>query len=145
MTMKVVERLEPRLPEYLARDECNSNIEQVLKGCNSMADIRKRAESNPTLKEEWLKSLTTIINTIETERLSLKGVPFKCHKPASDALVQAIEHQMRYDIDQNIVPWKYQQKDLSSTKGIYRYMLHDTSIKIPLIIIDNKYIFILIN
>ena len=62
-----------------------------------------------------MQSLETIIDTIEnrTKRLSLKGVPFKCDKSASVALVQAIETQIRHEIDQNIVPGKYQQKDLS--------------------------------
>lgn len=113
---RIMSTLNPSIQNIaLARDECSSDMEQILRGCSSMADIRKKSESNPSLKEEWLQSLETIIDTIEnrTKRLSLKGVPFKCDKPASGALVQAIETQIRHDIDQNIVPGKYQQKDLS--------------------------------
>lgn len=61
----------------LARNECDSNTEQILKSANSMAEIRKKSEKVPDLKGQWLDSLNEIITMLQnrTRRLTLKGQP----------------------------------------------------------------------
>lgn len=72
----------------LARTECNSDIEHILKSANSMADIRKKAEHVGDLKNAWIRSLEPIIQLLRgrTEKMTLKGIPFQTHDPAPGKL-----------------------------------------------------------
>ncbi|XP_033749002.1 uncharacterized protein LOC117333692 [Pecten maximus] len=108
----------------IAREECDGDIEQVLRSANSMAEIRKKSEKVPALKPAWLESLQPIISVLRerTERLSLKGTPFQCRDASSDELVKAVEHQIRDDIDQQIMTGKYTQKDLSSKQDYQQFL-----------------------
>ena len=60
----------------LAREECSSDIEQVLRSANTMADIQKKAEKVQALRREWIGSIKPITELLEsrTERVSLKGI-----------------------------------------------------------------------
>lgn len=102
----------------LARSECTSDMEQVRRSVNSMAEIRKKAERVPNLKGEWLESLGPIIEVLQnrTERLEFKGQPFKCHKASSDKNVFEFESQV-HNIDAAIEIGKYQMKDLAKKTG----------------------------
>lgn len=103
----------------LARNECDSNTEQILKSANSMAEIRKKSEKVPDLKGQWVDSLNEIINMLQnrTRRLTLKGEPFKCPNAASDEAVKLMEEQIGQLIDNTIQLGQYQQKHLSNKEG----------------------------
>ncbi|XP_071122564.1 uncharacterized protein [Mytilus edulis] len=107
----------------LARSECTSDMEQVLRSVNSMAEIRKKAERVPNLKGEWLESLGPIIEVLQnrTERLELKGQPFKCHKASSDENVFEFESQV-HNIDAAIEIGKYQMKDLAKKADYQKFL-----------------------
>lgn len=46
----------------LSRNECSSDIEQVLKSCGSMADVRKKVND---LKEKWIESVQPMIYLLQ--------------------------------------------------------------------------------
>ncbi|XP_063438540.1 uncharacterized protein LOC134719483 [Mytilus trossulus] len=98
-------------------------MEQVLRSVNSMAEIRKKAERVPNLKGEWLESLGPIIEVLQnrTERLELKGQPFKCHKASSDENVFEFESQV-HNIDAAIEIGKYQMKDLAQKADYQKFL-----------------------
>ena len=70
----------------LMRSEMCEELEQDMKKCNSMDDIREKSKNNPHLKEELINSLQPTIDLMEGifERLSLKEESFKTFKVASD-------------------------------------------------------------
>ena len=71
----------------------NSNFEQIIKSTNTMSDIRKKAASTESLKDEWMKSIeemVTLLNT-RTERVALKGKKIVCGKPATEENIQKVE------------------------------------------------------
>jgi hypothetical protein len=105
----------------IARTECTSDMEQVLRSVNYMAEIRKKAERVLNLKGEWLESLGPIIEVLQnrTERLELKGQPFKWHKASSDENVSEVESQV-HKIDPAIEIGKYQMKDLAKKAGFLK-------------------------
>lgn len=108
----------------LARSESTADIEQVLKSCNSMSDIRKKSEKVGNLKEKWISSLESVIETLRyrTEKLTLKDIPFKCQDAATDEAVSLVENQIHDVIDANITLGQYQQKNLASKTGELIYL-----------------------
>ena len=70
----------------LMRAEMDEEFEEIMKYCNSMEDIRKKAEEKPELKEQLLNSLHPTIELMESviKRLELKEEPFDTFKAASD-------------------------------------------------------------
>lgn len=65
----------------LSRNECSSDMEQVLRSCGGMADIRKKAETVKDLKAGWIASLQQMITMLEerVKRVELKGKSFSCY------------------------------------------------------------------
>ena len=63
----------------LTRSECSSDMEQVLRVCNSMADVRKKAEKVHGLKDDWMQAVHPIVDILEDrmKRLALKDEPMK--------------------------------------------------------------------
>jgi hypothetical protein len=103
----------------LTRSESTSYIEQVLKSANSMKDIRSKAAKVPNLKEEWLKSVQTIMTCLEerTSRLSLKDRPFQVGKAANDIEIQQFERGILTEIDPDIEIGKYREQLLKNKEG----------------------------
>jgi hypothetical protein len=103
----------------LSREQCNSEIEQILKSANSMSDIRKRAQNNQEVKRAWMEAIKPMEEILKdrTGRLVLKEQPFQVHNAASDDDVREFENEVH-----NVIPdveiGKYQERFLGSKAGI---------------------------
>lgn len=97
----------------LARDEGNAEFEQNIRGCNSMSEIRKKAEKVDGLKESWLRSVDSVKSLLESraERVKLKEKQFKCRPPATADEIEMAEAEVTL-IDPAIAIGKYQQQNL---------------------------------
>ena len=74
----------------IARDLVAVDIEEELKKCNSMSQVRKLAEKNASVVgsvKESLSSVVTLLDTIMT-RLMLKDIPFKNYSSATVAEIE---------------------------------------------------------
>lgn len=80
----------------LARDEGNAEFEQNIRGCNSMSEIRKKAEKVDGLKESWLRSVDSVKSLLESraERVKLKEKQFKCRPPATADEIEMAEAEV---------------------------------------------------
>jgi len=70
----------------LMRDKMSDDLENLMKKCNSMEEIRTHSNNEPQLKNELINSLQTPINLMEGifERLLLKDEPFLTYKSATE-------------------------------------------------------------
>ena len=107
----------------LAREEMNSEMEQNLRSCSGMNDIRKKAEKIEGLKGAWLDSLTSVENLLEdrVKRLQLKGKQFCTHPPASDDILEQAEAEVTL-IDNTISVGKYQQQQVSRADRYKKFL-----------------------
>lgn len=103
----------------LTRDECQSDLEHMLKSANRMSEIRAKANKNPALQPAWLESIRPLKDLLgdRTSRLSLKDVPFLVQEAASKEEVDEIEANVQMYIDGEIEKGKYQQQQLKSKEG----------------------------
>lgn len=94
-----------------------------------MADIRKKSEKEPTLKEKWIESLQTMIDTLQNriQRVELKSVPFKCLAPATDHEIEGAEMEIA-DLDPKLEKGKYQQQHINKAKK-YKDFLGKSNIR----------------
>ena len=67
-----------------SREYCSADVEQKLKRCNSMADIRKLSENDESVREAWPKSVQPMIDVLNdrAKRVALKGKKFDVLAPA---------------------------------------------------------------
>ncbi len=74
----------------LMRAEMNDESEKLIGKCNTMNEIRKTAEENPTLKGDLIASLQTPIHLVNDifNRQSLKDEPFKTFTAASETEIE---------------------------------------------------------
>lgn len=81
--------------------------------CNSMSEIRKKAEKVDGLKESWLRSVDSVKSLLESraERVKLKEKQFKCRPPATADEIEMAEAEVTL-IDPAIAIGKYQQQNL---------------------------------
>ena len=103
----------------LMREECRpGEIETTIKGANTMAEIRKKAERVNGLKDSWLQSIGPIIELLDerTKRLSLKNKQFQCQTASTDDEVKQFEEQV-LALDNSIVLGQYQEKHLKAKAG----------------------------
>ena len=70
----------------LMRNEMGDNLENLMKKCNSMEEIRACSKNEPQLKDELVNSLQVPINLMEGifERLTLKDESFLTYKSATE-------------------------------------------------------------
>ena len=70
----------------LMRSEMSDDLENLMKKCNSMEEIRTCSNNEPQLKNELIDSLQALINLMEGifERLLLKDQPFLTYKSATE-------------------------------------------------------------
>ncbi|XP_062603864.1 uncharacterized protein LOC134265655 [Saccostrea cucullata] len=108
----------------LHRSEMSSHFEQLLRSCNSMTDIRKKAERERGLEEAWIQSLESITNQLNdrTSRVQLKGKPFMPCEPASKENIQGYESKVFDFIDPNMTLGKYTQADLRKVNGFKSFV-----------------------
>lgn len=107
----------------LSRNECSSDMEQVLRSCGGMADIRKKAETVKDLKAGWIASLQQMITMLEerVKRVELKGKSFSCIPPATDEEVIEFEREVN-QIDPIIVMGQYQQQHLKRAEKYKQFI-----------------------
>lgn len=69
----------------LERKEAGREIEMLLKGCNSMSNIREKCSSNATLREGWTQSVKPLQSLVSScfRRLKLKSEPIQVVDPCS--------------------------------------------------------------
>jgi hypothetical protein len=70
----------------LMREKMSDDLENLMKKCNSMEEIRTHSNNESQLKNELINSLQTPINLMEGifERLLLKDEPFLTYKSATE-------------------------------------------------------------
>jgi hypothetical protein len=102
----------------LSREEMSSHNEQIVKSCNTMSDLRKKAEKEPNIKEAWTNSLSEMVGLLNsrTERIRLKGKSFLCHEPANDQEIVDFEEQVKTIVDEGITLGKYTKADLKKER-----------------------------
>lgn len=107
----------------LSRNECSSDMEQVLRSCGGMADIRKKAETVKDLKTGWIASLQEMITMLEerVKRVELKGKSFSCIPPATDEEVIEFEREVN-QIDPIIFMGQYQQQHLKRAERYKQFI-----------------------
>lgn len=97
----------------LAREQASADVETAIRSCSSMKEIRKKAERNHRIKDEWLQSVQPIIETLTSRatRVQLKGEQCQVFKAASDDEVEMAEAEVTL-IDPTIQFGHYQQQHL---------------------------------
>lgn len=103
--------------------ECSSDLEQVLRGCSGMSDIRKKAETVDDLKDDWIASLQPMVTMLEDrkKRVELKGKGFACLTPATDVEVLEFEQEV-HQIDPTVVIGQYQQQNLKKANRYKQFL-----------------------
>lgn len=102
----------------LSREESTSDIEQVIRSCNGMGEIRRKAEKVDGLKTKWIESVRPMINLLEerAKRVQLKGKPFQSFPAADDIDVEMTEASVTL-IDPTISIGNYQQTHMNKAKS----------------------------
>ena len=90
----------------LERSSCSDAVEQKLRRCNSMANIRTAATKQPDLREAWVESVEPVLSLIRNRftRLKLKDEPFDCLDPATELEIDNLKRHLRElfpDLDLN--------------------------------------------
>jgi len=104
------------------REKVSPEAEAILKSCNSMADIRKEANSKPMLKKATADSLAPVISQIEErfQRLSLKDKSFKIGNPASSDSIECL-WSFAEIIDSNLSMSSTAKKDVVTAKRFMEF------------------------
>lgn len=107
----------------LSREESTSEIEQIIKSCNGMSEIRRKSEKVDGLKDKWIESLKPMMNMLEdrAKRVQLKGKPFNVFQAADDIDVEQTEARVTL-IDPTINVGKYQQTHMTKARGFKEYI-----------------------
>ena len=69
--------------QNVALERSSTASDPIIDSCKNLDDLRKHESE---IKKDWQKSVQPIVDTLisRTERLSLKDIPFQCHKPSTD-------------------------------------------------------------
>ncbi|CAG8449267.1 9925_t:CDS:2 [Gigaspora rosea] len=96
----------------------SEKYEKLIKNTNSMKEIREVAESNPTLKDELIKSIQEPISLVceVFERQSLKGVLFKTFDTAMDEDIKQCWENI-YILDDTMTYNNYEMKNLNQQES----------------------------
>ncbi len=93
-------------------------MEKILKSCNSMADIRKKAEKHDVLRDAWDASLHSVKNIIgdRFSKLVLKTQPVSNVTPVTDGDIDIIQRHMR-ELFPDLDPKKLQKMHTKKSKA----------------------------
>lgn len=107
----------------LAREQASADVETAIRSCSSMKEIRKKAERNHRIKDEWLQSVQPIIETLTSRatRVQLKGEQCQVFKAASDDEVEMAEAEVTL-IDPTIQFGHYQQQHLVRSQQLKKFI-----------------------
>lgn len=94
---RIMSILNIALQNVALMQESRSEVEQALRGANSMSEIRSKAAKNADLKTAWIQSVNTLINLLaeRTSKMTLKEKPIAVHKAATDDEVKDFEEAVR--------------------------------------------------
>ncbi|CAM4672065.1 unnamed protein product [Leuciscus chuanchicus] len=108
----------------LSRQERSAEVEQVLRSCGGMQDIRKKADMVQKLRDEWSGSVKSIKDLLEERitRVQLKGRPFTVLEPVSDFAIHQEQADIIGKIDASIEIGKYHKKDLANNENYKTFM-----------------------
>ena len=92
--------------DALERSSCSDAVEQKLRQCNSMSDIRTAASKQPDLRVAWVDSVEPVQSLLRNRftRLKLKDEPFDCLDPATELEIDNLKRHLRElfpDLDLN--------------------------------------------
>ncbi|GBB98408.1 hypothetical protein RclHR1_03220001, partial [Rhizophagus clarus] len=109
----------------LMRAEMNEGYEEIMKYCNSMEDIRNKAEEEPQLKEQLLNSLHPTIELMENliRRLELKEEPFGIFKAASDEEITTLWNSLLL-IDNSLTMEDNSKKSIQNKSEFLEFYNH---------------------
>lgn len=107
----------------LMRNEAPSAIEQAVRSCGGIDDIRRKSQSVDGLEDAWLASLQEMVTTLEdrVERIQLKGKAFSCMKAASKAAVSEFEGEVA-NVDPDITRGQYQQVHIKGKQSYQNFL-----------------------
>ncbi|GES72778.1 uncharacterized protein LOC105326236 [Rhizophagus clarus] len=109
----------------LMRAEMNEGYEEIMKYCNSMEDIRNKAEEELQLKEQLLNSLHPTIELMENliRRLELKEEPFGIFKAASDEEITTLWNSLLL-IDNSLTMEDNSKKSIQNKSEFLEFYNH---------------------
>lgn len=103
----------------LERKEAGRKIKMLLKGCNSMSNIREKCSSNATLREGWTESVEPLQSLVSSRflRLKRKSEPIQVVDPCSLDDIDLVKRHLR-----ELFPELYLQKlQKSHTQKVEAY------------------------
>lgn len=102
----------------------SSHLEQVVKACGTMNEIRRKADREEGLEPAWLKAIEPTLEQLNsrTECVQLKGNNFQSPSQATKQDVLEFESKVRQLIDPDIKLGKYTKNDLEKCKGYKVYI-----------------------
>ncbi|CAC5366714.1 unnamed protein product [Mytilus coruscus] len=107
----------------LSREESTSDIDQIIKSCNGMSEIRRKSEKVDGLKDKLIESLKPMMTMLENraKRVQLKGKPFQVFPAADDMDVEQTEARVTL-FNPTISVGKYQQTHMTKARGFKEYI-----------------------
>ena len=108
----------------LMHDEMSDDLENLMKKCNSMEEIRTCSNDEPQLKSELINSLQAPINLMEGifERLLLKDEPFSTFKSATEEEIKNLWESL-LEIDDSLDMDDRTKKDIKNKVNIFYLIL----------------------
>lgn len=109
----------------LMRQKLPDNFEQVIHGCNSMAEIRTAASKNSAFKEAFADSLSPALCVLHDviSRLALKDKPLQVLHPCTEDEIKAL-HDRILEVDPTVLPTESRKEDLKSHEQLKTFMAH---------------------
>ena len=107
-----------------SRSFCTAEVEQILKCCGGMDDIRKVGKNNPEVEKQWLNFVKSMIDKLNerTRRVILKGKLFDTLEPATTKEINDLQTDTIHTIDACIEIGKYQKKDLHNKRKFQQFL-----------------------
>ena len=104
----------------LMRSEMSDDVENLMKKCNSMEEIRTCSNNEPQLKNELIDSLQAPINLMEGifERLLLKDEPFLTYKSATEEEIKSLWESL-LEIEDSLNMDDRTKKDIKDKVSIF--------------------------
>ena len=98
----------------------SNDLENLMKKCNTMEEIRTCSKNEPQLKNELINSLQAPINLMEgiSERLLLKDVPFLTYKSATEEEIKDLWESL-LEIEDSLNMDDRTKKDIKDKVSIF--------------------------
>ena len=108
----------------LCRDSMQENSEKKMRNKGCMTAVRNLAESDPLFKEEFIESVASVIESVNSrfERMKIKGVPIKTGIGLSDAVIECLLQPLRGVVGEDGFTAKSSAKDLRKCSKLMAFL-----------------------